>query len=165
MGCSLKGSTSSFISYWDSFHIYIIYDFSSSGIISTLTSSMISASSPKSGDTSVVVTVWMCCHMPIPIHNSYSVIIVPNAELSSEGECFAGWDRMMEGTPFPPFFAAIFGSRRWNNVFNRSCAFKYSHKGAAAAVAVLAARLSAWAAQRASKDKPWSVYMLTDGGK
>ncbi len=29
-----------------------------------ITSSRISASSPKSGDTSVVVTVWVCCHMP-----------------------------------------------------------------------------------------------------
>ena len=38
-----------------------------SGIISTLTSSMISVNSPKSGETSVVVTVWVCCH--IPIHN------------------------------------------------------------------------------------------------
>jgi hypothetical protein len=28
MGCSLKGSTTSTIEYWDSFHIYIIYDFS-----------------------------------------------------------------------------------------------------------------------------------------
>jgi hypothetical protein len=28
MGCSLKGSTASLIAYWDSFHIYIIYDFS-----------------------------------------------------------------------------------------------------------------------------------------
>jgi hypothetical protein len=28
MGCSLKGSTASTIAYWDSFHIYIIYDFS-----------------------------------------------------------------------------------------------------------------------------------------
>ncbi len=38
-----------------------------SGIISTLTSSRISANSPKSGETSVVVAVWVCCHMPI--HN------------------------------------------------------------------------------------------------
>jgi hypothetical protein len=38
-----------------------------SGIISTFTSLMISDNFPKSGDTSVVVTVWMCCHMPI--HN------------------------------------------------------------------------------------------------
>ena len=28
MGCSLKDSTASLIAYWDSFHIYIIYDFS-----------------------------------------------------------------------------------------------------------------------------------------
>jgi hypothetical protein len=28
MGCSLKGSTASTIAYQDSFHIYIIYDFS-----------------------------------------------------------------------------------------------------------------------------------------
>ena len=28
MGCSLKGYTASTIAYWDSFHIYIIYDFS-----------------------------------------------------------------------------------------------------------------------------------------
>ena len=28
MGCSLKGSTASRIGSWDSFHIYIIYDFS-----------------------------------------------------------------------------------------------------------------------------------------
>ncbi len=28
MGCSLKGSTASTIAYRDSFHIYIIYDFS-----------------------------------------------------------------------------------------------------------------------------------------
>ncbi len=28
MGCSLKGSTASTVVYWDSFHIYIIYDFS-----------------------------------------------------------------------------------------------------------------------------------------
>ena len=28
LGCSLKGSTASLIAYWDSFHIYIIYDFS-----------------------------------------------------------------------------------------------------------------------------------------
>ena len=28
MGFSLKGSTASMIVYWDSFHIYIIYDFS-----------------------------------------------------------------------------------------------------------------------------------------
>jgi hypothetical protein len=28
MGCSLKGSTASLKAYWDSFHIYIIYDFS-----------------------------------------------------------------------------------------------------------------------------------------
>ena len=28
MGCSLKGSTDSLIAYRDSFHIYIIYDFS-----------------------------------------------------------------------------------------------------------------------------------------
>ena len=28
MGCSLKGSTSSLIAYWDYFHTYIIYDFS-----------------------------------------------------------------------------------------------------------------------------------------
>jgi hypothetical protein len=42
VGCSLKGSTASVIAYWDSL---------------TFTSSRISASSPKSGDTSVVVTV------------------------------------------------------------------------------------------------------------
>jgi hypothetical protein len=28
VGCSLKGSTASVIAQWDSFHIYIIYDFS-----------------------------------------------------------------------------------------------------------------------------------------
>jgi hypothetical protein len=28
MECSLKGSTTSLIAYWDSFHTYIIYDFS-----------------------------------------------------------------------------------------------------------------------------------------
>jgi hypothetical protein len=28
MGCSLKDSTASMIVYWDSFHTYIIYDFS-----------------------------------------------------------------------------------------------------------------------------------------
>jgi len=27
VGCSLKGSTASTIALWDSFHIYIIYDF------------------------------------------------------------------------------------------------------------------------------------------
>ena len=37
------------------------------GIISTLTSSRISVNFPKSGETSVVVTVWVCCHMKI--HN------------------------------------------------------------------------------------------------
>jgi hypothetical protein len=42
MGCSLKGSTASTIAYWDSFHIYIIYDFSQLS---------------KSGDTPVVVAV------------------------------------------------------------------------------------------------------------
>ena len=34
-----------------------------------------------------------------------------------------------------------------------------------AAVAVLAARLYAWAAWRASKDKLWPINMLTDGVK
>jgi len=48
VGCSLKGS-----------------------IVFTFTSSIISTSSPKSGQTSVVVTVWMCCHMPI--HNCLNV--------------------------------------------------------------------------------------------
>ncbi len=52
--CSLKGSTASTI-------------VCHSGIISTLTSSRISVNSPNSGETSVVVTVWLCCHMPI--HN------------------------------------------------------------------------------------------------
>jgi hypothetical protein len=28
MGCSLKGSAASLKAYWDSIHIYIIYDFS-----------------------------------------------------------------------------------------------------------------------------------------
>ena len=37
------------------------------GNIATLTSSWISVNSPKSGETSVVVKVRMCCH--IPIHN------------------------------------------------------------------------------------------------
>ncbi len=29
VGCSLKGSTASMIAYWDHFHTYIIYNFSS----------------------------------------------------------------------------------------------------------------------------------------
>jgi hypothetical protein len=44
VGCSLKGSTALVIAYWDSFHVYIIYG-------------RISANSPKSGETSVVVKV------------------------------------------------------------------------------------------------------------
>jgi hypothetical protein len=36
-----------------------------SGVVSALTSPMDSASSPKSGETSVLVMVWVCSHMPI----------------------------------------------------------------------------------------------------
>ncbi len=46
------------------------------------------------------------------IASSFSLIVVPNFKVSLEGECFAGRDQMMEGTPLPPFLVAIFGSRR-----------------------------------------------------
>jgi len=64
VGCSLKGSTASMRVLWDHFHtVWKILQpqRQCSGIISTLTSSMFSASSPKSGKTSVVVSVWLCC--------------------------------------------------------------------------------------------------------
>ena len=35
-----------------------------SGVVSALTSPRVSASSPKSGETSVLVMVWVCSHMP-----------------------------------------------------------------------------------------------------
>ena len=38
-------------------------------MVSTLTSPRVSASSPKSGEMSVVVTVWECCHMPFQHYN------------------------------------------------------------------------------------------------
>jgi hypothetical protein len=40
-----------------------------SGMVCTLTSPRLSANSPKYGETSVVVTEWMCIHMSV--HNSW----------------------------------------------------------------------------------------------
>ena len=44
------------------------YHCKTGGMVCTLTPPRLSANSPKSGETSVVVTEWMCIHMPI--HNS-----------------------------------------------------------------------------------------------
>ena len=57
MGCSLKGSTVSTI-VWNAVWKVLQSQRFRSGIISTLTSSRISVNSPKSGDMSVVVTVY-----------------------------------------------------------------------------------------------------------
>jgi hypothetical protein len=45
------------------------------------------------------------------IASSFSLFVDSVVEVS-EGEHFTGKERMMEGTPLPPFLAATFGSRR-----------------------------------------------------
>ncbi len=46
------------------------------------------------------------------IASSFSLVVVPNFEVSLESERFASRDQMMEGTPLPLFLVATFGSRR-----------------------------------------------------
>jgi hypothetical protein len=66
--------------------------------------------------------------MLILIASSFAFVLVSNVKVSSEGEGIAVANQMMEGTPFPPFLVATFGSRHQKDIFNRSCAFKYSPK-------------------------------------
>ncbi len=59
--CSLKGSTASVIAYWDSFEIYIIYDFSQ---LSQIWGNLCGGN-----------CVRMCCHRPIHNCNVFNAMV------------------------------------------------------------------------------------------